>query len=205
MFPWDFNCKLNHTLFPLRLLRLPSPSTTLRARLWGTAEREKQTSACSSPESFTGELCKVFGSELGDHDTAQLVEHGMSDSGSFSSETVAPEHHVSLPRVRGETSWWKPSGSCRSTSSSSSPSWWWSSLLCQSPATLSSPKKGVSGGLGTVWADNTACRGACLSTSHILCQIICCLMLGFPALIPRLIFRSPQDRAGTSTVLPLFY
>ena len=65
--PFITNCSILFALQPYTFateeakVAFTINSLTGRARLWGTAKWERHTSACSSFNAFTTELCKVFG------------------------------------------------------------------------------------------------------------------------------------------------
>ncbi|KAL2083550.1 hypothetical protein ACEWY4_021323 [Coilia grayii] len=52
--PWNFSSQATRVAFAINLL-------TGRARLWGTAEYQRQSPACRSFDAFAAELLKVFG------------------------------------------------------------------------------------------------------------------------------------------------
>ncbi len=56
---------------------------TGKARLWGTVKWDRQTSACASFDSFSAELCKVFGRESQPTDARGLLCQCQEDQSVF--------------------------------------------------------------------------------------------------------------------------
>ncbi|KAF7641874.1 hypothetical protein LDENG_00269710 [Lucifuga dentata] len=74
--PFLTNCSILFALQPLTFstkeakVAYAISHLTRRARLWGTAEWDRHTSACSSFQAFAAELCKVFGMGISNYDSA---------------------------------------------------------------------------------------------------------------------------------------
>ncbi|KAF7661785.1 hypothetical protein LDENG_00254450 [Lucifuga dentata] len=109
--PFLINCSILFALQPLTFsneeakVAYAISHLTGRARMWGTAEWDRHTSACSSFQAFSAELRKVFGMGISSYDSAQSLlkmHHG---------DQTVTDYAIDF-RIRARQSEWNMAALC---------------------------------------------------------------------------------------------